>query len=54
MHRALVSLIEELEAVDWYAQRIDACGDGELAEVLAHNRDERLARARVEKIGRAS
>jgi ferritin-like protein len=40
MHRALRSLIEELEAVDWYAQRIDASGDTELAAVLAHNRDE--------------
>lgn len=40
MHRALVSLCEELEAVDWYAQRVDACADEELAAVLAHNRDE--------------
>ena len=40
MHRALVTLIEELEAVDWYAQRIDATGDEALAAVLAHNRDE--------------
>lgn len=40
MHRALASLIEELEAVDWYGQRVDACGDPDLARVLAHNRDE--------------
>ena len=40
MHRALVSLIEELEAVDWYGQRIDAAEDDELKRVLAHNRDE--------------
>jgi ferritin-like protein len=40
MHRALVSLMEELEAVDWYAQRIEATGDEELARILAHNRDE--------------
>jgi ferritin-like protein len=40
MHRALRSLIEELEAIDWYAQRIDAGDDPELAAVLAHNRDE--------------
>jgi hypothetical protein len=40
MHRALASLIEELEAVDWYAQRIDASEDAELRAVLAHNRDE--------------
>ncbi len=40
MHRALRSLIEELEAVDWYAQRVDASDDEELAAVLAHNGDE--------------
>jgi ferritin-like protein len=39
-HRATVSLIEELEAVDWYDQRVDACTDDELRAVLAHNRDE--------------
>lgn len=40
MHRAIVSLMEELEAVDWYNQRVDACTDPELKEILAHNRDE--------------
>jgi ferritin-like protein len=40
MHRAFVSLMEELEAVDWYQQRIDATGDGELRAILEHNRDE--------------
>jgi ferritin-like protein len=39
-HRAIVSLMEELEAVDWYNQRVDATADEALAEVLAHNRDE--------------
>jgi ferritin-like protein len=39
-HRAIVSLMEELEAVDWYDQRVAATDDAELAEVLAHNRDE--------------
>lgn len=39
-HRALTSIQEELEAVDWYAQRVDATDDAELAAVLAHNRDE--------------
>jgi uncharacterized protein len=39
-HRALTSLQEELEAVDWYDQRIDAAEDGELKQILAHNRDE--------------
>lgn len=40
MHRAIVSLIEELEAVDWYNQRVNACKDPELKQILAHNRDE--------------
>lgn len=40
MHRALVSLAEELEAVDWYNQRINASSDNELRLILAHNRDE--------------
>ncbi len=40
MHRAIVSLMEELEAIDWYQQRIDATGDAELREILRHNRDE--------------
>jgi ferritin-like protein len=39
-HRAVSSIMEELEAVDWYDQRIDAASDGELKEILAHNRDE--------------
>ncbi|HUG89243.1 MAG TPA: ferritin-like domain-containing protein [Planctomycetaceae bacterium] len=39
-HRALVSLMEELEAIDWYQQRIDATRDDELRRILAHNRDE--------------
>lgn len=40
MHRAIISLMEELEAVDWYNQRVDACKDAELKAILAHNRDE--------------
>ena len=39
-HRAIVSIMEELEAVDWYDQRVDAAGDDELRAILAHNRDE--------------
>lgn len=39
-HRAIVSLMEELEAIDWYDQRIDAARDDELRAILAHNRDE--------------
>jgi hypothetical protein len=40
LHRAITSLMEELEAVDWYQQRMDACQDPELRAILAHNRDE--------------
>ena len=40
MHRAIISLMEELAAVDWYHQRVDPCTDTELAAILAHNRDE--------------
>ena len=39
-HRAIASLMEELEAVDWYDQRMEAATDGELRKILAHNRDE--------------
>ncbi|MCA9073251.1 MAG: hypothetical protein KDA84_30215 [Planctomycetaceae bacterium] len=39
-HRALVSLMEELEAIDWYQQRIDATDDEGLKALLTHNRDE--------------
>jgi uncharacterized protein len=44
-HRGLVSLMEELEAMDWYQQRIDAADDPELTAVLAHNRDEETEHA---------
>jgi ferritin-like protein len=39
-HRAIVSIMEELEAVDWYDQRCDATSDPALRAILAHNRDE--------------
>ena len=39
-HRAIRSIMEEFEAVDWYDQRATATGDATLAAVLAHNRDE--------------
>lgn len=42
MHRALVSAIEELEAIDWYQQRADACGDEELRQILLHNKNEEI------------
>jgi len=44
-HRGLVSLMEELEAMDWYQQRIDATLHPELKAVLAHNRDEETEHA---------
>lgn len=40
MHRAIIVLMEELEAIDWYNQRIDVCADSELKHILIHNRDE--------------
>jgi ferritin-like protein len=40
LHRAIVSLMEELEAVDWYQQRVEATQDAELRDILRHNRDE--------------
>ena len=40
MSRAIKSLMEELEAVDWYQQRIEATSDAELRAILTHNRDE--------------
>ena len=40
MHRAIISLMEELEAMDWYNQRVDVCKDPSLRAILAHNRDE--------------
>jgi uncharacterized protein len=45
LHRGIASLIEELEAVDWYQQRIEATADEELREVLAHNRNEEIEHA---------
>lgn len=45
MHRALVSLQEELEAVDWYRQRADACADEELKDILLHNMREEVEHA---------
>jgi len=45
IHRALASLCEELEAVDWYNQRADVTGDAELKNVLLHNRNEEIEHA---------
>lgn len=44
-HRAIISLMEELEAIDWYNQRVETCADKELKSVLAHNRDEEMEHA---------
>lgn len=45
LHRAIVSLMEELEAIDWYQQRVDATADEALKKVLEHNRDEEIEHA---------
>lgn len=44
-HRAIESLIEELEAVDWYQQRADATKEETLRAVLLHNRNEEVEHA---------
>ena len=44
-HRAIVSLREELEAIDWYQQRADACSDPRLKDVLLHNKKEEIEHA---------
>lgn len=45
MHLAIVWLLEEMEAVDWYNQRVDACKDAELKSILKHNADEKKQHA---------
>jgi ferritin-like protein len=45
MHRAIVSLMEEMEAIDWYQQRADACSDAQLKDVLLHNKNEEIEHA---------
>jgi ferritin-like protein len=44
-HRAVKSMIEEWEAVDWYNQRADRCSDPELKRIIEHNRDEEIEHA---------
>ena len=39
-HRAISTIMEELEAISWYDQRIKASTDTELQAILAHNRNE--------------
>lgn len=45
MHQAIVSLMEELEAADWYRQRADDCEDAALKQVLQHNMNEEIEHA---------
>lgn len=45
MHRAIVSLMEELEAIDWYQQRADATRDDALRDILIHNKNEEIEHA---------
>jgi hypothetical protein len=45
LHRGLATLIEELEAVDWYQHRIDVTGDESLKGIMVHNRNEELEHA---------
>jgi len=45
LHRAIVSLQEELEAIDWYQQRVRGHRDAELREILKHNREEEVEHA---------
>jgi len=45
MHQAIVSLMEELEAADWYRQRADDCDDPSLKEILLHNMREEVEHA---------
>ena len=45
IHRAIATLVEELEAVDWYHQRVAVTGDEDLKAILVHNRDEEIEHA---------
>jgi hypothetical protein len=45
LHHAIVSLIEEMEAVDWYRQRADDCTDPALKDILLHNMREEMEHA---------
>jgi uncharacterized protein len=45
MHRAIISLMEELEAIDWYQQRADVTPDADLKAIMEHNRDEEIEHA---------
>jgi hypothetical protein len=44
-HQAIVSLMEELQAIDWYRQRADDCDDTQLKAVLVHNMNDEMEHA---------
>ena len=56
LHMAIASLMEELEAVDWYQQRADDCDDADLKKILLHNAHEEMEHASmlIEWIRRSS
>jgi ferritin-like protein len=37
--------MEELEAIDWYRQRAEACTDSQLRAILEHNMNEEIEHA---------
>jgi ferritin-like protein len=45
LHRAIVSVMEELNAIDWYQQRAEACSDPHLKDILVHNKNEEIEHA---------
>lgn len=45
LHRAFSTLVEELEAIDWYQHRIDTTDDDDLLELVTHNRNEEMEHA---------
>ncbi|TAM47850.1 MAG: ferritin [Acidobacteria bacterium] len=45
LHRAIVSVMEELDAIDWYQQRAEACSDPHLKDILTHNKNEEMEHA---------
>lgn len=48
LHQCIRSLMEELEAVDWYRQRADDCADSQLQAILLHNMREEMEHACME------
>jgi hypothetical protein len=46
-HQAIVSLMEELQAIDWYRQRADDCDDAQLKAVIVHNMNDEMEHAAI-------